>query len=154
MPQLISRQFGPIEYESDAVLQFPTGLPAFESQTQFLLIERPASAPLLFLQSVADPELCFLTLPVALIDPHYQVSLATEDLQLLGLNPAAESDLPSDVLCLAIVSAPDNGTPTANLLAPVVVNSANRRAVQAVRCDSRYSHCQPLAAPDREGTCS
>jgi flagellar assembly factor FliW len=49
-----------------------------------------------------------------------------------------------DVVCLALLSAAENGPLTANLLAPVVINLAAGRAVQAVRSDRAYSHKHPL----------
>jgi len=55
------------------------------------------------------------------------------------------------VLCLAVLSFRPTG-PTANLLAPVVVNVANLKAVQAVMADSGYSHQHALAA--QEAVCS
>ena len=43
-------------------------------------------------------------------------------------------------------------SPTANLLAPVVINRASGRAVQAVRSDRVYSHKHPLLP--QEAPCS
>jgi flagellar assembly factor FliW len=90
------------------------------------------------------PDLCFVAAPVEAIEPAYQLELSSEDLHHLGL---IENRQPprGEVLCLAILSAPESGRPTANLLAPVVIDRASRRAVQAVRSDSRYSHQHALA---------
>src|SRR5258707_7301840 len=112
-------------------LEFPHGLPAFETEKQFRLIDRD---PLLFLESETHPELSFLLLPVALIDPHYQLALSPEDRETIG---ATEG---SSLMCLAVITAAEDSPPTANLLAPVVVNPESGRAVQAVRSDSLYSH--------------
>jgi flagellar assembly factor FliW len=46
---------------------------------------------------------------------------------------------------LAILSVSENRPPTANLLAPVVINLRTRVAIQAIRLDTAYSHEQPLA---------
>jgi flagellar assembly factor FliW len=43
--------------------------------------------------------------------------------------------------------------PTANLLAPIVVNLRNRRAVQAVAAESDYSH-QHALMPEEASVCS
>jgi flagellar assembly factor FliW len=43
------------------------------------------------------------------------------------------------VACLAILTLPERGT-TANLLAPVVINIKNMKAVQAIAPDCAYSH--------------
>lgn len=156
MPVFTTAQFGPVEYKEDAVWEFPHGLPAFEDQTRFLPIERPGYAPLVFLQSLPRPELCFLTLPVQMLIPQYQLSVTTEDLAALDLDTAAQPRIGDEVLCLAILSVTGNQPPTANLLAPVVVNLKNRRAVQAVRLDATYSYQHPVAVlePVEEKQCS
>jgi flagellar assembly factor FliW len=119
-------------------LQFPNGLPAFEAQHQFRLVERQECQPLLFLESETNPNLSFLLLPIATIDPDYRLSLSADDREILG---ACEE---SSLRCLAVITAAEDLPPTANLLAPVVVNLAAGRAVQAVRCDTVYSHKHPL----------
>ena len=124
-------------------LEFPHGIPAFETERRFRLIDRE---PLLFLESEKNPELSFLLLPVALIDPDYKLALTAEDRATLEASPE------SRLLCLAMITAAEDLPPTANLLAPVVVNLDNGRAVQAVRCDAVYSHKHPLLP--EEAMCS
>ncbi len=118
-------------------VEFPHGIPAFESHKRFKLTEK---TPLLFLESEANPALSFLLLPVSLIDPAYRLVLSAEDQETI--RAAAESPL----LCLAVVTAVEDLPPTANLLAPVVVNLDSGLAVQAVRSDRVYSHKHPLLA--------
>jgi len=118
-------------------LEFPHGIPAFETERRFRLIDRE---PLLFLESEANAELSFLLLPVALIDPDYRLALSADDREILGATPQ------SNLLSLAVITAAEELPPTANLLAPVVVNLDNGRAVQAVRSDAAYSHKQALCS--------
>jgi len=145
MPQLATQNFGDVEYTAGQVLEFPSGLPAFEDQTRLVMLERPGLRPLVFLQSLGNPKLCFITLPVGLIDPGYELELIAEDARLIGLDRVVEGEVPDpiDLLCLAILVVTEN-CPTANLMAPVVINLKNRRGVQAVRVDKRYSHQHPL----------
>lgn len=152
MPQIFSRRFGLLEFDSNALLEFSAGLPGFEDQTSFLVVEDRSTAPIVFLQSCAAPELCFLAAPLAAIDSAYDLVVTPEDLRRLGLDENRQPRVNQEVLCLAILSAPENGPLTANLLAPVVIHMVTRRAVQAVRSDSRYSHQHPLAPP--EAICS
>ena len=145
MPELLTKYFGTLPYEEEAVFHFPSGLPSFEDQRRFLPIEPADSSPLIFLQSVTRPGLCFLAFPVGLVDPDYQLTLMPEDLMELGLRPEQASPIGRDTLILVLLSIRD-GTPiTANLMAPIVVNIETRRAVQAIRCDARYSHAHPCA---------
>jgi flagellar assembly factor FliW len=152
MPQILTRRFGAMDFEESSVLDFPLGLPGFENARRFALVEPPDAKPLVFLQSLDFPELCFVAAPVLAIDPAYQLDMTSDDLRELGFPENCQPRLADQVTCLAILSLPENGRPTANLLAPLVIQQGSRRAVQAVRVDSRYSHQQPLPAP--EALCS
>ena len=144
MPHVQTRDFGLLEYDPHATLHFPRGLPGFEDQDRFVLVEQEKLAPVVFLQSLKTADLCFLAVPISAIDPNYELRMTPEDQAALGVTE-------TDFLCLAILSAADNGRLTANLLAPVVVNLETRVSVQAVRTDTRYSHRHPLY---QEAPCS
>lgn len=147
--QFQTRHFGTIEFDRDAVCQFPAGLPGFEDEHEFVAIEQPHTRPIVFLQSLRRPDLCFITLPVQTIQSDYRLGISPEDLRLLELPEDRQPEMGKQVLCLAIVAVAEGQPPTANLLAPVVINLENRRAVQAILSDSGYSHRHPLLA-DRE----
>jgi flagellar assembly factor FliW len=153
VPRLDTPRFGPIEYPDDAVIRFPAGLPAFESDTEFLAIERSDAAPLIFLQSVIHPSLCFLTMPVLEIVPGYKLCVCPEDLRLLGLPAGRQPEIGGDLICLCILTVPGDGAATANLLAPVLIRRDTRTGVQAVQVDSQHSHRHPLFAGEAS-TCS
>jgi len=147
VPQADTQQFGLIEYVEDDVIEFPVGLPAFEQETSFLLITPLKTKPLVFLQSLGRSELCFVTLPLEVVDPNYQLSVSAEDSKILSpagqtLTAVGQAD-GVQVECLAIISL-TGSRPTANLLAPLVINRATRRAVQAIRLDNTYSHQHPV----------
>jgi flagellar assembly factor FliW len=144
MPEIVTRQFGKVEFQEDSVLHFPSGLPGFENKTRFVLLERAALKPLVVLQSLDSMELCFFAAPLEAIDPAYQLAMTPEDRNTLSLT--------ADPRCLAILSPNQSGEWTANLLAPIVINEQTHRAVQAVRTDSLYSHQHPLSAPSHEET--
>jgi flagellar assembly factor FliW len=146
MPLVETKYFGTMAYAEESVFDFPFGLPAFEDQRRFVLIETPPSAPLVFLQSLNQPELCFLALPIQVVVSNYQLAAAAEDLAALELDPDRQPRLGSEALVLALVSLHGNFSPTANLMAPVVVNLKTRCALQAIRRDFVYSHQHPIAS--------
>jgi flagellar assembly factor FliW len=147
-----TRYFGPVEYEEDSVVVFPDGIPAFERERRFVAIRQPLNEPLIFLQSLTNPDLSFVTLPAAAVCPGFQLRLTPEDRDSLGLDAGRQPVIGRDVLCLAILSLEENKAPTANLLAPIVVNLRTRRGRQAIQTDSPYSHREAL--PLREAACS
>lgn len=147
-----SRYFGPVEYNEESVLVFPDGIPAFEQERRFLAIRQPLNEPLVFLQSLANPDLSFVTLPAPSVCPGFRLNMTPEDLAALGLETGQQPVIGRDVLCLTILSLEENKPPTANLLAPIVVNLHTLRGRQAIQTDSQYSHREEL--PLREAACS
>lgn len=132
MPRVHTGQFGELDYEEESTFLFPRGLPGFEHCRRFVLLNQPSLEPLIHMQSLEIPDLCFLALPVQTIDSTYETELAPEDQQTLG-----DSAMTLD---LALLSVASEGNVSANLLAPVVINLTDRIAVQAVRSDLKYSH--------------
>lgn len=141
----IDTRFGRLEYDDSCVVEFPAGLPGFEEERAFILLDRPAHRPVLFLQSIRQVEPCFPTLPVVSIDPGYQPVLSDDDERMLGLEAKAAAQ--ADLLWLAIICLASD-TPTANLLGPVVIDRQLRRGVQAVRVDQKYSARHPIPLED------
>jgi flagellar assembly factor FliW len=152
MPESETRYFGRLWYEPSAVIEFPAGLPGFPHCRRFLPVDEAARRPLLFMQSLEDPHLCFLTLPIEAVDPGYRLKMSPEDLALAGFD--ALPALGAGALCLAVVTALPGEIPTVNLLAPIVVNRATARAVQSVRDDSVYGCRHPLGRAAEPPTCS
>jgi flagellar assembly factor FliW len=135
-----TKYFGTIAYDEASVLQFPAGLPGFENERRFVSLEQPEHQPLVFLQSLTTPGLCFIALPAKAIEPSFALEAEEADLDVLGAGSAQAPAL----LNLALITILETGI-TANLFAPVVINTANLRAVQAIASSRRYSHVHPLA---------
>lgn len=153
MPSVDTKYFGTLSYREEAVFEFPYGLPAFEEETRFVLIELPEHAPLVFLQSLAQPALCFLAFPILVAAPDYRLAISAEDLGALELDPGRQPELGRDVLVLALVSLHDGFAATANLMAPIVVNLKTRRGLQAIRQDKLYSHQHRIEPRTPEAAC-
>jgi flagellar assembly factor FliW len=142
MAWLHTTHFGRLEYTSASVLEFSEGLPGFESESKFLLVEQPQYHPLVFLQSAQTPALSLPALPVRVIEREYEPHICASDLELLGLS--GQPRIGEDIVVLALIAVHEEN-PTANLLAPVVVNLQTRAAAQCIDPDMRYSHRHPLA---------
>jgi len=151
MPEIDTTNFGTISYVPESIFEFPNGLPGFDQQRRFLPVQSPGTAPILFLQSLEDPGLCFTTLPIWVVDPQYRLHVTAQDLELLGFTANRQPRIGNEVLCLAVLSIRSTGT-TANLLAPLVVNLKNYKGVQAVSPELSYSHQHPLF-PEEVAAC-
>jgi flagellar assembly factor FliW len=152
MPFLETKNLGRIVYEAESAIEFPWGLPGFEGRRKFVIVRFAHTGPLLFLQSLEDPALSFVTLPAKTADPQYQLKASEDDLRRLGLPTSRQPRIGEDVHCLVVLTLRESG-PTANLLAPVIINLSAMKAVQAVAPESSYSH-QHALMPEMGAPCS
>jgi flagellar assembly factor FliW len=144
MPRIPTKFFGECDYEAGDLFSFPSGLPGFEDQHSFVFLKIPGAEPLLFLQSVLTRNLCFVVLPILVADPDYRLELAPEELSELDLPPDRQPIVGRDVLCGALVCSGYGAEPTANLMAPIVVNLNTRVGIQAILGQSAYCYRHPL----------
>jgi flagellar assembly factor FliW len=149
MPVIETKNFGKISFEPESELEFPCGLPGFEERRRFVAVTFAKSEPLVYLQSLEDQDLCFITMPILAVDPRYRLTVSAEDLEQVGLPTTRQPRIGKDVFCLTVLSIRETG-PTANLLAPLVVNLRTRKAVQAVAQEAGYSHQHALLSSDTE----
>lgn len=115
---------------SDSSFALPTielaaPMPGFPAHRRFVLVSLHDEGLLYALTSMDDAELRFLVVPPAPFFPEYAPEIGDDALEALGW-PEADQ-----VLLLLVITASEAQT-SANLLAPIVVNQANRRAIQVV----------------------
>ena len=108
------------------VIELVAPMPGFPGLSHYALVQLDDSGVLCALRSLDDPEVRFLVLPAAFFDG-YSIEVDDDTVEALGVEAA------SDVLALVVVNAGQAaGGATANLLAPVVINTRTHRGVQVV----------------------
>jgi flagellar assembly factor FliW len=123
------------------VLDLVHPLPGFPDLRRFALVQLDDDGVLCSLRSLEDPELRFLVVPPFGFFPDYTPVVGDDVVDDLGIESA------DDVLVLVVLTAGESiEKTTANLLAPVVVNTVNRRAAQVVLADTALSVAVPLGA--------
>lgn len=153
MPSLTTKYFGTLPYEASGRFRFPNGIPGFEDQHAFVLLDVEERRPLLFLQSTAAFGLCFLAFPILVVDPEYELAVSFEDLCSLKLETGRQPKIGAEVLVLALLTLQPGLPATANLMAPIVINLKIRRGLQAIRTNARYSHQHAIPGVPREVAC-
>ena len=154
MPTLTTRYFNQLEYSGDAPFQFAAGIPGFEDHTTFLFIQQPHTNPLVFMQSLHDPAVCFIGLPATAVDPDYCLELSAEEAIALGLSPTEMPPNGSELLSLVLLTIAEKSEPVANLMSPIVLNPRTHRGIQAIQLSSSYSLRHPLALESQAAACS
>lgn len=133
---LLSPWIGPVEWLSSAEIFFPAGVPGFENHRRLIPVEIASQRPIVYLQSAHDAGVCFVLLPVLVIDPAFKIRLNDEDLELLGLDLQDPERLVigEDILCLALLTNA-NGRVETDLASPFVVGLRTLRGIQAVSAE-------------------
>ena len=113
------------------VLEFPSGIPGFESHRRFILIASADLSPLGCLKAVDSSDVSFLVIDPRLLLMNYDITLSDFERARIGAGP----DEP--LLWLAIVTITQKEA-TANLRAPVVINPATMIGCQVIRENDQY----------------
>ncbi len=113
------------------VVEFPSGIPGFESHRRFVLIASAELSPLGCLKAVDASDVSFLVLDPRLLFFNYDLTLSESERARIG----ADADEP--LLWLAIVTITEKEA-TANLRAPVVINPSKMIGCQLIRDNDQY----------------
>ncbi|MCG1021585.1 flagellar assembly protein FliW [Sutcliffiella horikoshii] len=128
-----TKYHGLIEVQKEEVIRFPNGFPGFIEEKEFAVIPFTEDGTFHILQSVQTPGLGFaLTNPFTFY-PDYDFNLENQAVDVLELETA------EDVTVYVVLTLADPfHLTTANLLAPVVVNTKNKLGKQVILTGSPY----------------
>lgn len=127
-------RFGELEVNPNDILTFAEGLLGFESLKKYFVVDPGDSTLILWLQSTEDEKVAFPVIEPKIFKPDYIAKLLPADLNGLELESLTNAKLYS------ILTIPANVIEmSANLKAPVVINSAKKVGKQIVLQDSKLS---------------
>lgn len=133
-----SDQFGEFTVPSESVFSLKEGIPGFPELTDAVLVSAvdtegfegvDVAASFWWLQSTTHHELTFLCVDPWLVSQEYEVEFDEN---------VVEAENVEDVMVLAIVSVTEDAM-TANLRAPLVLNTAKKLAAQVVLGDPKWA---------------
>lgn len=131
-----STRFGELRVPRSSIIEFPTGLIGFPRQKQYIMIEH--KPPFSWLQSVEEASLAFVVVDGFEFGQQYELKLPFS---------SKECDFRDEdefaILVIVTVRA-DPRLTSANLKAPLFVNIRNRKGVQVIYDDPKYSTRFPL----------
>ena len=146
MKKVNTLRFGEIEIDEEKIVHFEDGIPAFEDEHEFVIIPYDDESPYVFLQSLTTPDLAFLMTMPFVFFPEYEFELDDETQAKLGIEEQEE------MLIYSLLTIPGGKVSemTANLMAPVIVNTSNMQARQLVLDKSRYTTKHKLFPEKKE----
>jgi flagellar assembly factor FliW len=127
-------RFGELEVNPSDIVTFSEGLLGFENLKKYFVVDPGDSTLILWLQSTEDEKVAFPIIEPKIFKPDYIAKLLPADLNGLELESLQTAKLYS------ILTIPGNVTEmSANLKAPVVINSSKKVGKQIVLQDSKLS---------------
>lgn len=135
MRKVTTSRFGEIEVDESKIVHFQNGIPAFENEHEFIVMPYDEESPYYFMQSANSPDLAFLLTIPFLFFPDYSFEIDDETIKELDVKNYDK------LLYYSMITIPNGSIRymTANLLAPVVINSENMQAKQVVLEKSNYT---------------
>lgn len=133
-------RFGLVQVPETEILTFKEGILGFNHLTKFILLDDPNDEIFAWLQSTENGAVAFPLLEPNLFMSQYKPSVAKTDLEALGLSTGLDG---AHVFC--IITVPEDPTKmSANLKAPVIINTASKAAKQCVLQENSLAIREPI----------
>ncbi|MBQ7969534.1 MAG: flagellar assembly protein FliW [Treponema sp.] len=131
--EVLTKTNGVVQVQDDKILIFEEGLFGFEDYKKFALIDSEYE-PFIWLQSIENQNLAFLIIDPFLVCSSYEADIDDSSLAKIGVTR------PEDVVIMTIVTVPQDGSAiTANFQGPLVINKQNKKCLQVILTDNRWT---------------
>lgn len=136
--QVDTIRFGTLSVDDDKIILFPKGLPGFEDERRFFLIDHAGSSRIKWLHSADNPGLALVVADPFGLFEEYRPDVPDEIARDLGI---ADPDGALVLTVLTVRAGQHEGEPptiSANLLAPIVISKERRTGAQVVLRSGEY----------------
>ena len=129
-----TKAFGEIEIPKDYIIHIKEGLIGFEEIKEYVLLDAGKESPFKWLQSLKEPDLAFVAIPPTAFRLDYKLAVEERDLVAIGIEDPKEVT----VLAICVIPHDDPSKMTANLQAPVIINSEKKIGKQVISTNQRH----------------
>lgn len=139
--QITTKVFGEIMIDDDKIIHFPKGIIGFPDLTEFTLIhdEEKGTDSIHWLQSIQEPAFAMPVMDPLIVCPDYNPEADDELFNILG------EIKPEELLVLVTVTVPKDLTQmSVNLKGPIIINAAEKRALQIIVEGDEYKVKFPI----------
>lgn len=124
---------GDIEIDNQQTLTFNQGIPGFLEETEFVILPLPQAEAFQVLQSIQTKELAFIITDPFQFFLDYDFQLEPQEIEKLQLQQA------EDAAVYVLLTMSDSVEKiTANLQAPVIINTKQQLAKQVILMNTAY----------------
>ncbi len=139
--QILTKVFGEIVIDDDKIIHFPKGIIGFPELKEFTLVhdEEKGTESIHWLQSIQEPAFAMPVMDPLIVCPDYNPEADDELLDAIG------EIVPEELLVLVTVTVPKDLTQmTVNLKGPIVINAAEKKAIQIIVEGDEYKVKYPI----------
>lgn len=128
-------RFGTLEVSDNVIISFPHGLPGFENLRRFFILPVEGTEDIHWLQSAEEPAVALLVVDPFKFFQGYVFDIPEPDIEGMEIKESSET------LVLTTVTIPrDNPAgATANLVAPIIINTRLNKGKQLILTGSNYT---------------
>ncbi|MGC9932990.1 flagellar assembly protein FliW [Priestia aryabhattai] len=124
---------GDIEIDNQQILTFNQGIPGFLEETEFVILPLPEAEAFQVLQSIQTKEVAFIITDPFQFFLDYDFQLEPQEIEKLQLQQA------EDAAVYVLLTMSDSVEKiTANLQAPVIINTKQQLAKQVILMNTAY----------------
>ena len=137
--QIETIRFGKVDIDETKLIVFDEGIPGLEEYHKYALLQVEESYPIIWLQSAEDSAICLPVMDTFAVMQSYVFDVDEDDVKTLGLSG------PEDMHVVSVLVIPDEiQNMTANLAAPIIINTVSGKAKQIVLAGSDYNVRVPV----------
>lgn len=139
--KVTTKIFGEITIDDDKIITFPQGIVGFPDLTEFALLHdsEKGSDSIHWLQSLQETTFAMPVLDPLIVCPDYNPEVDDELLKHIG------ELVPEELLVLVTMTVPKDLTKmSVNLKGPVIINAAQKKAVQVIIEGDEYQVKFPI----------
>jgi len=137
--ELQTKYHGKVTVMTKDIITFEHGIPGFVDEGEFVLLPMDSESPFYIMQSTKTTELGFVVVNPFLFFKEYEFTIVDQDKELLEIEK--EEDV--NVLSILTIKEPFNES-TANLKAPIIINTKVRKAKQIILNDPALATRQKI----------
>ena len=140
-------KFGELEVSKDTVFNFVSPIIGFNDLKEYTIVDYKPDSPFKWLQSMEDMELAFPVTLCSFFGIDYKFDIPDEEAQRLEITSG------DDVFVCNIANIPSSNPQgaTINMLAPIVVNIVNKKAMQIVLKNTEFEVRHKLFDEESKG---
>ena len=134
-----TKYFGELEVDQAKTITFPNGILGLEAYKAYAVFEMPDNPKFRCLQSIEETQIAFILINPWDFFKDYDIDISDEELKTIQIKSVEQ------IVVFNIVTFQENiMESTANLLAPIIINTDIKEAAQIVLREDQYTTKHPI----------